>query len=999
MSSRDGGGMQHCGCAIGRPCTCGMRQKEIVQEDQDDDLSRYEQVQLAPGVVLQLKKEYEDVPGTRLYKLMRMYRLSLIDSVKKISAVLDFASTHKRYIAAELTEIASRLETLDILSNDVESKHMRNSIQTTMHMQSRYSDLNLGCLKKTISNVSTTPISIHTLRPHLNTLMELVSSTVATNRQELSTCRAFVHNYATTRIQAMARGRIGRKAHLNNLIIFWSCAEAAAAVRIQLLIKRLFSKQLVHKLRQEWWEYHRGIAIHHLQRIARGYIARQYVADLRAKKKLNEHTNAAITLQCWSRCIIAKSRACILRVAFNKRRREKLLNDSAVRIQTCYRGHLSRRALRNLRIERSLSEPVRALAEKYIASGDLWAFLRAIDNNYRSFVNERHDEVDNATTFVRMYLHEKRVLEEKAIQEWHVSRLMESPIVHHHVQTATAYGSKKSSSCGSGNSHENQSLSPLSLPISISPNSPSERAISPIKPVAPPSVFGSNSTEEEFQLGRLAPETVDIPNKYSPKLIRLAMAEGFSLPEVIATLRGLEARGKSIRNVKLLIKELHKRTPLMMNPYQSERCIRTNILPRDRTIVTSKTEEIKPPKSPTKHEPLEDNNNSSWKLETRKFIRQTLPAGIKEVISKFLFVAGIQVYIPPLVDDAGEEVVTANSWIMPQDDKPSPHFIAYLRMSSSLLKVRREQLVTKALASILTTLKANKISHAQDIVTYNVAHLLAWDIPPGLAHSIVKLFKHLHSMTRNLQSKTVVRQLVAKERPSTEDTVIYDTNLSPRLETPVVSAKSQLDNDLGLFHDTKTRLHEQILLPISMDSSIYELLFQALFITLPVNTENQYTSDNLDAFILKLVKMGVQETQRALRKRSQQASVVAREYSNIFRDSCCHVVRDIIYQDLTSFHLPLGLDEQVRILIGRLLFNDTAQIRRSSPQKCLTPISRPKSSSRPNSTSRSRTLLEPIASPLLSRGKIMQQSLTTLGSGQIVNVLDDDILWRANKAS
>jgi hypothetical protein len=53
-----GGGMQRCGCQLGRPCTCGMRQVKKVEPKVKEE-PFFDEVELAPGVVMRLKKEYE----------------------------------------------------------------------------------------------------------------------------------------------------------------------------------------------------------------------------------------------------------------------------------------------------------------------------------------------------------------------------------------------------------------------------------------------------------------------------------------------------------------------------------------------------------------------------------------------------------------------------------------------------------------------------------------------------------------------------------------------------------------------------------------------------------------------------------------------------------------------------------------------------------------------------------------------------------------------------
>lgn len=122
----NGGGMQLCGCQLGRPCTCGMRQVKNVAPTVEEE-TPFDEVEVAPGVVLRLKKEFEykdetntgryldmysvrNVPGTKKFKLMYQYRRSLLDAIVEMSAKIEDAAKHYRQISIELTQIAAKKE-------------------------------------------------------------------------------------------------------------------------------------------------------------------------------------------------------------------------------------------------------------------------------------------------------------------------------------------------------------------------------------------------------------------------------------------------------------------------------------------------------------------------------------------------------------------------------------------------------------------------------------------------------------------------------------------------------------------------------------------------------------------------------------------------------------------------------------------------------------------------------------------------------------------------
>ena len=215
--------------------------------------------------------------------------------------------------------------------------------------------------------------------------------------------------------------------------------------------------------------------------------------------------------------------------------------------------------------------------------------------------------------------------------------------------------------------------------------------------------------------------------------------------------------------------------------------------------------------------------------------------------------------------------------------------------------MRREQLVTSALEATFATLKTHGLVHAHDLAPFDVAHLVDWAIPEALAETIFWLFQTLIEMARNGRPTTLVHRLRTEtKRPTTQDTEVFEGGFSPRADTPAIVARARLEDEVGLFADMKARLQAQVLSPVAMSHSIYELLFQAVFVTLPVHADDleTYGSHHLDAFVHMLVapKMDVHSTQRLLKKRCERASAVARDYSNVFRDAGCHVVRDIVHR-------------------------------------------------------------------------------------------------------
>ena len=68
----------------------------------------------------------------------------------------------------------------------------------------------------------------------------------------------------------------------------------------------------------------------------------------------------------------------------------------------------------NRKIELGLNERLARVAHRFLESGDLWGFLKAVDDDYRRYEQEKQDEMkredEMAVTFI------KRVLESRQQQ-------------------------------------------------------------------------------------------------------------------------------------------------------------------------------------------------------------------------------------------------------------------------------------------------------------------------------------------------------------------------------------------------------------------------------------------------------------------------------------------------------------------------------------------------------------------------------------------------------
>lgn len=214
------------------------------------------------------------------------------------------------------------------------------------------------------------------------------------------------------------------------------------------------------------------------------------------------------------------------------------------------------------------------------------------------------------------------------------------------------------------------------------------------------------------------------PTDLPPKVLRHAIAEGFSLDEIVAVLyvpddscsclssvrigglttlslhasmirRGLQAQMKDINDVSLVVKTLYQRAPLMRNPWKSERVARHEAHPRQfaapasksaaatSTAAASKPSLLQPGSKGVKRPPKPAGTTKAAKQEP-SFITENLlesiPGGMNASIARIVQIAAIKSFDPDA--DAGD-----GAFVLAEDFTSDP-FQSYLQLASPLLKVR-----------------------------------------------------------------------------------------------------------------------------------------------------------------------------------------------------------------------------------------------------------------------------------------------------------------------
>ena len=154
----------------------------------------------------------------------------------------------------------------------------------------------------------------------------------------------------------------------------------------------------------------------------------------------------------------------------------------------------------------------------------------------------------------------------------------------------------------------------------------------------------------------------------------------------------------------------------------------------------------------------------------------------------------------------------------------------------------------EAVAPIIETLKAQRIVHGGDLNQTTQAQLNAWHIPSGLAYRLLALVATYRKIQRATTgySRPIVRprnsrlEITRKDgcasNTSTPDTIVYDSNSLVTTPPSEVSSNG-IEANMIRFADMKARIEATAFTPVSLSSSLFDLLFQAVFVVLPEDPE------------------------------------------------------------------------------------------------------------------------------------------------------------------
>ncbi|KAJ8566812.1 hypothetical protein ON010_g6310 [Phytophthora cinnamomi] len=474
------------------------------------------------------------------------------------------------------------------------------------------------------------------------------------------------------------------------------------------------------------------------------------------------------------------------------------------------------------------------------------------------------EEEADATTFLSTVLRQRKLDEDQMMQDWFTASALENPLVSGIDQVTKAYSSDEGNSSGSSVSQAMLQSALVEDLVALSPNK---------------------------RKGDL------LPPDFPPKVIRQAMAKGFSLSDTIAVMRGLQAQRKNIEDTDLVLSTLHNRAPLMANPWTSERVLREARDPNKVTMAPA-----------TKATCKTSAKKSVVKRRTNAFVSanllESIPGGMNAPIARLLLVAALRCYDPGNRGEKGRYVAC--------DDRNSEIFQSYLRTESPLVKIRSEQQAMEATKPFLNTLLENRCYTAYDIL-YNVrgiGELVSWNIPGPLAKSIYSVIQEIHDQSTRVSKRNIVREArVSADFERFLNTRVVEQSKTPAPEDTLITAPSEhiesaAENSLN---QVKYRLETEVLgLPlqdVSMAAS--ELLFKAAFVVDgDITTEEPTIPETYQSFLFTLLTLqtagNIETMKQHIAARVTHAKAIADAHSEIFKLFGVASVSDLLKDNLAQ---------------------------------------------------------------------------------------------------
>ncbi|KAJ1460549.1 hypothetical protein M885DRAFT_10109 [Pelagophyceae sp. CCMP2097] len=262
-------------------------------------------------------------------------------------------------------------------------------------------------------------VKLNVLEPLLRLQMGAALELRWTLSAEVAVQTQFIYEMAAPHVQRLARGVLARGfggGYLEKLRARRILRGAfSAAVVVQGLYRR--RRAYVSLLWARFSRFEDAATV--LQCLVRAYFSRLAAVALKAARLEKRFIRALTRLQTFQR------QRCALKAAKQRRRYLDVTTANAATtwaataMQAQARAWLGRLATFRRRVELDVNQRILHLAHRYLKSGDLWSFVRAVDDDYRRFEEDAREsqrrEDEESHTFMKRVLQAR---DEDHAQAW-----------------------------------------------------------------------------------------------------------------------------------------------------------------------------------------------------------------------------------------------------------------------------------------------------------------------------------------------------------------------------------------------------------------------------------------------------------------------------------------------------------------------------------------------------------------------------------------------------
>ncbi|KAE9337430.1 hypothetical protein PF008_g12542 [Phytophthora fragariae] len=353
-------------------------------------------------------------------------------------------------------------------------------------------------------------VDAETIFPDLKARLEKATATIATEQSNIKIIREYVRDFAARKLQATTRAFFRFRRWRSVLGAFQEDVQLSAALEIQATWRMLVAKRKREFLVQLLRDKVKVNAANVIRRFSLKVIEAKRRKEMTSTKETEavfaarKEKSLDALFEIYGRFVLHDALATWK--AGTHEAKLRLLRKtlaSAILIQRIYRGFRDRICLKRIKIRSSLTDRVGALVDEFIVSGNFWGFILEIDADYRRFMHKIEEEEADATTFLSTVLRQRKLEEDQMMQDWFTASALENPLISGIDQVTKAYSSEEGNSTGSSVSQAMLQSALVEDLVALSPN---------------------KRKNEVF------------PPDFPPKVIRQAMAKGFSLDDIVAVM-------------------------------------------------------------------------------------------------------------------------------------------------------------------------------------------------------------------------------------------------------------------------------------------------------------------------------------------------------------------------------------------------------------------------------------------------------------------------------